>query len=554
MPHQTQYEWRALVWASDGTAKTTITPEHAVLRIDSLNLTPGTYQDCGEATITAVGSLVDISPRDVIRLDAREDGTVSWFPRYRGVCTLAGSPRSMREQSFRFVGLKRRLAETLVEDAYLASGDAVAIARSVLSTHTLPFGVTYAAADFVDVGMTLGDRYPNLETIADLMDAITEANGAFVVPSGETHSYAGVTYTAGQVVPALAWGVDTQGAWMHRNPHSTLALSEDDHGVRVEWGSINAEDTIDRVRLVYASGFDPGFTRPSPLLGLTDDPKAPVPIPLARAFALPDSDYAAEVMIAVENPRDFMTNHITSWSSDYMLDAAHAFDEDPSTYAVKDPMDGGFGTLTFSTPKLDTVPACILYLDALISTNAIPLIAGTFAVRLSSNSTDAVVTVNVFGGIPPDDESARRQQYAFLLAPPAWTSSETDFSGHGGWSVTLSLSEETRVYDARLYVPDVDVGGLASAKLARSFMRPSTPDVAVVERIGLHFPFENRLLLTPATGSAIELVIERVELALSPEDGAVTRYHVGSPFDGELLAQKAVLQGIAEREAKRRAS
>ena len=552
MPHQTQYEWRALVWASDGTAKTTITAEHAVLRIDSLNVTPGTYQDCGEATITAVGALVDISPRDVMQIDAREAGAPSWTPRYRGVCTLAGSPRSMREQAFRFVGLKRRLAETLVNTPYLESGDAVAFARSVMSTHALPVGIAYAAADFVDVGMTLGDRYPNLESVADLLDAIAEANGAFVVPASETHSYAGVTYTAGQVVPALAWGVNTQGAWMHRNPGSVLALSEDDYGVRVEWGTINAEDTVDRVRLVYASGYDPDYTRPSPLLSLTDAPKAPAPIPLARAFALPGSDLAAEVLVAVENPRDFMTNHITNWSSDNMLHAANAFDEDPSTYAFPDL--GAMGTLTFSTPKLDTVPACILYLDALVGTEEIDAILGSYALRLNSGSDDAVLAVNVRGGVPPETEAAHRQQFAWLLAPPAWVSSGTDWSDHPGWQVILSVGGDSRVYDARLYVPDVDVGGLASAKLARSYMRPNAPDVAVVERVGLHAPLENRLLLTPHSGSPIELVIERVEITLSPEDGAVTRYHVGSPFDGELLAQRAVLTGIAEREAKRRRS
>jgi hypothetical protein len=553
VPHQTQYEWRALVWASDGTPKSTITPDDAVLRIDSLNITPANqFIDYGEATITAVGALVSISPRDVVRLDTREVGAVGWVTRYLGVCTLAGSPRSAREQTFRFAGLRQRLRETLVSTPYLESGDAASFARAVLSTHALPYGVTYSASDFPDVGMTLGDRYPQLESIAALLDAICEANGAFVVPSGESYAYAGVTYTAAQAVPALAWGVDSHGVWLHRNPAVTLALSEDDYGVRVEWGSINAEDTVDRVRLVYATGFDPEFTRPSPLLGLSDDPKAPTPVPLARAFTLPDSDLAAELVAPVANPRDFMTNHITSSSSSNVTNPANAFDEDPVTYAEKTADASLFGTLTFSTPKLDTVPACILYIDALVGATAIPGISGAYALRLTSESTDHLTAVNVYGGVPPEAASARRQQFAWLLAPPAWTATLTDYSGHGGWTALLDIAEGTRVYDARLYVPDVDVGGVASAQLARSFMRPNAPDAAVIERAGLHLPYQNRLLLTPHSGSAIELVIERVEVTLSPEEGAITRYHVGSPFDGALLAQRAVLQGIAEREARKR--
>jgi hypothetical protein len=60
-------------------------------------------------------------------------------------------------------------------------------------------------------------------------------------------------------------------------------------------------------------------------------------------------------------------------------------------------------------------------------------------------------------------------------------------------------------------------------------------------------PLFTNIDLTPEVGSAIEVPVERVQYSVTTAEGVTTTYHAGQPFDGELLSERVVLEGLARR-------
>lgn len=537
--------------ATTGTVKGTITPADHVVRIDSFEVF--TDGDCGEANLTALADSVNINPRDVIVISTQADGELTPTQRYRGVCVLAGSPEGADPQRFRFAGLRSRFYEITTPVARIEGDDVSRMTEDVTTAIEagpgFPVGIGgWAYAGYPMTGFVLGDRYPALESVGETLDALAATVGAFIVPGGETYEYGGHTYLAGDVVPAVRWGVDAAGLLNLRRPAhvAPLAVSEASEGVVVRWQGTSAERVVDRVRLVYAAGYVTERLKTFVLRELVEPYAYTNPsgagIPMSRLFTNGDG-FNSERVVPIEGPRDYMVRFSDEQHAEYdqIIDWANAFDGDDGTYAESDPV---FEPATW-THVIFGNPEAVVYLDidfvdhpksaeVLIEYNAGPVNPRSFMIYS-------------FEAAEADDPTRIR------VAIPALVPVErAGLSWHGLRALLLTSSFGVRVHRFDTYVPDVDEGGTASEKLASGYFIGVPPAVASVELLGMHDPVEN-VTLTPASGAAaLDLHIERTEYAISTERGATTTYHAGQPYEGDLMAQRAVLDALAARAARKR--
>ena len=546
--------------ATTGTVKGTITPADHVVRIDSFEVF--TDGDCGEANLTALADSVNINPRDVIVISTQADGELTPTQRYRGVCVLAGSPEGADPQRFRFAGLRSRFYEITTPVARIEGDDVSRMTEDVTAAleaaSSFPVGLWgWAFAGYPLTGFVLGDRYPALESVGETLDALAEAVGAFIVPGGETYEYGGHTYLAGDVVPAVRWGVDAAGLLNLRRPAhvAPLAVSEASEGVVVRWQGISAERVVDRVRLVYAAHYAEISDATMRLYVAVDGSNAvtlaPFAVPLARQFNAPGAAYDSEAVIPLETPGDYMQRVTPLTQTDgTTTNTENAFDGNDGTYAEA---VGFWRSLMFSH-SLSRVPSCVVYVDVVLpggasfSSMGVP-IAASISIHMWPTGVDPHPRQILRYEIEPRDATERRR-----LALPVLPSADAanPWETYRGVSGSIDIAEGGRVHRFDVLVPEVELGGTASEKLASGYFIGVPPAVASVELLGMHDPVEN-VTLTPASGAAaLDLHIERTEYAISTERGATTTYHAGQPYEGDLMAQRAVLDALAARAARKR--
>lgn len=564
-----QHEWRLLVTSPDGDPKPTISIDDAVASLDAFDVDG--MGNSLEATLTALPASVDLALRDVVTLEARQSGG-DWIAYYRGMVTIAGNPRSAQLQQYRLVGLKQRFYEITHPLSRVPAGDVASMARASLTAATLPVGVAYDAANAPDVGFELGDRYPAFESVGETLDALARTAGAFIVPTGETYQYDGVTFTEGDLIPAVQWGVDAAGeVFFRRAVKVSTVVSEGASGVRVEWLEAQAEEVADRVRLVYAAGTNTeNLTRlmrlptPGPVGPSEDLP--PVWRPLTRVFSIGQGDIDevlglrgtdaldadAERVVTLDNPGDLMTriesiDRVSNVTESFWTGLENAFDGDLGTYATnntsaiigqsfssdepgKGPFSTGEAVLQLDFRVFDQGSVIRPYY-ALVQVNWINV----------GIDASAVTAQWEFGGNDNDDD-----RFVSILLPlllPAATADEYPPSRR---LVIVTLPANTRLYRFGLLVPDSDVGGVASKRVATTLAKLPSTAASRLTRHGLHQP-TTWIRLTTRDDATIEAPIERVEYRITRDAGATTEYHVGSAFNADLEQQRIILERLARR-------
>jgi len=520
--------WRMQVLTAAGGARETLTPADAIASLDSFSVSSGGSSQ--EASWQALPGAVNVQPRDIVTLQTSDDN-ITWTNRFRGVIVQAGNPRSSDLQSYRAVGLKQRFYEMPLTIPRVLGADVGTMVRAVLGGITLPTGVTYDSANVPLLDFTQGDRYPQLESVGDFLDALAASVGRFIVPTGYGgYAYDGVTYADGSTVPAVTWGVDASGAFFFRRPQaSVVPLSEWSTGVHVAWTEANAEDACDRVMLVYATEYAPdGFTQDI-VVGQSD------PSPLANPF-IPQpifKVYGSGSMNAtrvelVEDPLLYMRNAPTYASSvptsgHNITNRANAYDGDSGTYATFTDVLGA----PSDALHVRGAGGFILVLDVRLNS----------AVMTGVPNTNVVIEFS-YGlryHVPPVPTTGR----VLLIAPFPAPANMTALSEYSAY---VSGGNGVRMYRLMVYSPDDSTSGL----LAQALARPVSDAVAVVEHYAMS-PVTQTLTLTPITGSALSLDVERVEYAITTTEGVVTRYHIGQEFESDLESQRIVLERLAVR-------
>jgi len=549
---------------TNGFLKGDITKADAIFSIDSFDLAPD--GNCLEATFRAPPKALPfaIELRDVITIETRPDSTSAWTPRYLGYVSLAGNPRSDNVETYRLVGLKQRFSEVAIrtgfpQSAVIASADVATMANQIFlsSGNDIAFpgivGVDYTTFDAPTLTFVGGKRITQLETAGNALDALAALVGQFIVPTGETYTYDGQTYLGGDVVPPVTWGVRPTGeVFFRRNIGAAGNINETDLEVKVTYPALSGEEVVTSPIIVYYPGMDISRAvrfqqRNSSTQVVT--PLLPVWQPWSHRIQVAN---ATQRVIQLPNPDDYLLNAFSEYSvnGNTFTNGANAYDGNPSTYAEGDLLD--FIQLSRSVPPFETA-ATALRIDAEFGDD----IALQF--RSSYNfSVGGQLQLYEFWWEPVATDEAgqtNRLQITFPVLLQAEFLAFAQINNQTLLNETHSINViagpngsggTSKVYDYRPFRHVVGSDNTLANQLVESYRRAIVQEVANI-KVFDDRPLQASIVLTPETGSAITVPVERVQYSITTAEGVTTTYHAGQAFDGELVSERVVLEGLARR-------
>jgi hypothetical protein len=496
--------------------------------------------DCLEAEFVGPPNIVDIPARQPVSILLSVNDGVSWQRIYAGFVVSAGSVRDDGLRSYRCVGLKRRRYEAFhTPGGRIAGDDLATMARSI---------VQMSSAQAPLLNFAAGDRYPAPdESLGDTLDAFAAMAGPFVVPPGTSYVYAGHTYGAGDIVPGVEWGVGQNAVTFFRRPmpDDFVEVAETDEGVRVRWGDVTGEEAVNRVRLVfYSKPGMPPMEPPTPGAAIGDwalvDPDLAAVRPIVAEFAsgetLPGGNSTRAVQLAA--PLDYLVKrpftHVvgsSGWPNwPYMVDGSD------TTYGVAN---------TSTTARIRFIVSGHSAPFVLRVMFGLPGVSDFLRLRARwSDGTQAVATMGQMR-FEPNAEALDDTTIAYITVLPT---AKIDWSAVTLMEVEVLGRLSTRVYDLSVWEPEVSDTG-PGAMLARAHYRTPREEAAEVTLVGQHGAVARTVRLTPLGGEPVDLPVERVSYAITPENGLTTTYHIGQAYPSELLSQRAVLERLAERVA-----
>jgi len=523
-----------------------ITPDDGVATLDDFSVDGA--GNCLEARFRASPKFVDIRARDIVSLEVSEDGGASWTPVYRGYVVTAGNPRSQDVQEYKLNGLRQRLFEVrntlsrvLNDDV---SNQVEDVLNHIVSEGQMPAGINTTIPSIPTFGFANVVEYPNTESYGDTLKRLAEFVGEFVVPSGDTYSFDGITYTAGEKVPGTNFGVDPSGNIIFTRLQTTpVTFKEADEGVAANYTEITGEDVVDTVDLVYFSSVTntaAGSVVAASILCPNLVNNQIQPIPLVRTFSFGNKN--SRVQKTLEEPTLLMS------------DIGATLKRSSGVTNPSGPISGGVATYGSSYSYID------FNFDLSKSPDGIII-----AFQVQKNGSNPTLGVQLEDTLQIGDAVLRYYNFEFdsvseqnieLPFGNVANANLTNFLGDTYDDCYTAIMEndfridgtDIEVSNLRVFVPDVDDGGTKSERFASGFVRNVQPEVAevrVVNQLGAVAP---RMNWTPEGETEVTVPVERIQYTLTPNDGLVTTYELGQAFDAELLSERAVLKGLA-REA-----
>lgn len=546
-----------IVTGEDGTSKPNITAADPIANLPSFSV--DVLGGSLTASFSGLAKNLDLASRDIVTFELAEDG-VTFSQVFRGYVAELPSVYADNIGTYRLVGMKQRFYELPVRALRLVQADVAAMVREVITSINMPVGTSYSSSNVPDLGFVNGLRIPQSETIGDFLDSLARLVGRFIVAPSSTYTYDGLTYNAGDAVPAVRWGVTANGAFFFRRPvPSTITLNEDATDIDIEWLNVVSEESPNATVLVFGQSYDTQvFNTLSLFYSSTSIPatyssiatQPPLALAMVRelgsGMSAPESERRYR-RVVVDNPfelLDLTPGYVIGGQG--FSNLANAADGDATTYAE---VTGTPNTIGYNRNDFDGVRECFIYVDY---------------------SSDQVVEVNVswrgwtIGNFPPAGSPAfnlvgqlpstdgRRNQVLLFVGTPV----DVPLSLITYIRPTLSnFDVGARVYRFELLVPDVDVGGGFCEAVAESFERP----IPVAASAATFFGFGSlatTVTVNPLVLSPVNLSVERVDYALSTSNGVQTTYRLSSAYDSsselerillERLARRAVIEGGATR-------
>lgn len=344
--------WRLVVNDATNVAVATYGPgqvdgDGGIVGLPSFDLDPS--GNCISLTFDAVAKRNAIVPRSIITLE-RYDGS-TWVAWWKGMVTTVGTTRSDQVQRYAALGLKQYYYERVLRTPRWpeqpdVSTDAANIPDSG-AMHADIYGVTRTAASTPTLGFNIGVVLPYRQMFGEFLDQRANQVGSFIVPTAETYTYDGVTYNAGDTVPATVWGVNADGLFFFRRTlASSVAVTEADPEVEITWAPKSTEgkaNTIDftiiadtdRERLL-ASKAQQQYSGPPGYFGGSWVSTEQTFVPLSAREPSSNATYPViERRFQSRNPLDFVKrNSITFNANTLWSNLSNATDSDPLTYAA----------------------------------------------------------------------------------------------------------------------------------------------------------------------------------------------------------------------------
>lgn len=541
--------WRLLVYNPDGSHRATIGPDDAA--IDRVAWSLRGDGDCLDGVI--VGNGLDLRARDIVAIQATPtpDGDVTDAEvLYLGWVVTVGDAEHHDLTEWRLVGGSTRLREVINRRGRHTGADLATMAQQVTTrlnslgvpVSQLPPGLGFGSADRPTLGFELGHRDPHFETIGETLDALAAAAPGFVVQSGTTYAYDGVTYRPGDVVPAVTWGVraghetgepsNIQGHMFFRRPRGALRLDELQDRLDVEREPAAADVVVDSVVVVVADRptDNASETRGSGLEALEYEPIAYV---LAGAL---DQPYNAWKRVEWQSLDAFTeADWLGSPTATAFDDAANAFDNDATSYATNTEWPNPSLAGTADVGAVAFKVRWSSHVDLRVSVARAGSI--TYVWNLGSTGGDQKEVLLVAPRIPA----------GFVVSPVVTLSCGGETEVVGGVPVPKLVPDDAvRIYDVRAYQLDTEL----LERVARSHLRPPPERVATVTVPNSLVPAQPRLELKLAGGQTVIASVATIEHAITREHGFTSIVRLGQELPAPLQAEKDLLAKRTEPKAR----
>lgn len=519
------------VYNPDGSRRAVLSTEDP---IDAVAWTRRGDGDCGEGLIRGRG--LDLRPRDIVAIRTADTA------HYAGWVVESHDPRATGLVETRLIGGSQRLREVLNPLPWMVGADLRAMAAAALAVPLPPRMV--GVANNV-VGFVGGAREPRLETLADTLSALAALAPGYTVPAGATYQYAGVTYTAGQEVPAVTWGTVPVGIASNSlevrtffgRPQGILNLTESSPSVPLilEWAPAVSEQVVDRVRVVLfdratqgatwqATHFDTAWpTNPGIRGPIPDDESAPVPV--SHEYVLPGSQLVAWGRVDQVPGEGLRPGAWTGGlASINAADAGRALDGDLATFAA----NAAAGPFRLSRPAGLAVRGVRIRYSSFVPV--------TLFLGLQYRET-ALSTLTWYASAALELPSTEGDQAdASLVCPPSLhTQSPSTVSVivRAGTEV----ADAVRVYDLVPLEPDAAV----LDRLAQSAIKLPPPASAVLTLPGrLRTPLP-KVSVALAAGGTLTASAETWEYSITRESGLQTRVRLGQALPSDQARAQALL-------------
>ncbi len=594
--------WRLRVWDADGVSNERAyeVPGAPEARITRLEWDVARGGRCLSCSWDGLPSALDVGPRDVVQVQTRAGPGDAWVNRWLGYVTSAPSANIDDVGAYQAVGLYQRLYE--INARFMTDGGDVGFAAQNVAPVTggayvlrpggmLSFG---AGVDIPLTGSQMGIATMTLVSAGDVYDHLAELVGQFVVPPGETYEYDGHTFVAGDLVPAVVWGINADGVLFFRRPTTSEAIvNENDADVAVRWLNETGEEFYNVVRLAFPFGWDQKLLKRAVFVeasgswpsGGTISGSTEVLEPRPMAFSYGPGlqgpvGARSERLVVLENPLDLMLQgEVTVTANADWDDLANVTDGDITTFAApvaaSVPSARGYATAideTVPTALVLTVTQPDLFEDGFLYTPH-----GLWALRYATDEPAPIIESFQDGATVVTDEvgdaevstagiaftvametmfelpSANTDQnivVSQVFLPSVSPANGLDYAFGANWArgrkMTLVGVTGTRLYDARYYAPDQE----ACSLYARAFLKEINRAASEIAIAG-HEPLATDVIIHKRAGGTEEARVERTEYRLSTEEGAITILRVGSAYDSEEEAARIVLERVIGRVARR---
>lgn len=530
-------EWSITVRDATGAIRAVYTPEHPVESIWWSRTGDGGVVD---AVIRGRG--LDLRPRDIVTIaSVLEPGSAfAAKVQYVGWVIEAGDRRDPNVTEWRLASGQWRLGELIETSVLLPAGDIANQARAVAAN--LPVGVSGWPVEIDHIplqGFTVGVREPRLETKAEALQALAELVPGFTVPTGESYTYDGVTYDAGDEVPPTTWGLEPAVFALDPNLHvffrrasGTLVLDEVVDALSVTWDAASGIDVIDRVHVLLFDrpndGVQAVFRGAAP-----DAPFAPVQhtytAPATPGTGTPLSSVAAGVVVPV-NALDALRrgSYVATATRTNLSNAGQAFDTDVDTFESNP--NPGFVSLS-RRASLTTRGARILYSSFAELTFQVSMQAGsksvTFRTRLPATDGD--------------------KAYGVILAPPTQELLDDGLTAVYV-SVTASAADvatadAVRIYELENLVLDTSAAEAIAVGKVR-YAAQQAGEVIVPNRLAAPAP---RVELTLADASVVAAPAALFEYSITREAGFETLVRLNRDLPVAAYTERAALTARLQR-------
>jgi hypothetical protein len=564
-----------------------LTPALPLFSVDEFSVAPdgnaleATFRCVPSKLLNTSGNPATIAVRSNIYIQTRPTGG-TFTTRWSGFVVLAGNPYSDNVETFRAVGFKKAFYETVLgRTISIAAGDVAAQANEirlgVLDSNNNVGGWSLSTPDMPTLGFTAGRYFPLLQTAGDALDALAATVGRFIVPAGETYTYDGVTFTAGQLVPPVTWGMrasltsSLEPKFFFRRSFANIgSVAETDLNAQVDWPAISAEKLNTRPVIQYFPNMDWSVLT-NPRITFPAASEGPLLLPVAQPMIYSSQSIGqTQAVVELPNPSNFLVPN-QNYSS---LSAP----EDNSTFNdVSDAFDGDSTTAATGT-YFDIIQYQV---NTAIPASNQNLTVGQAAVRVDVEYSESIgfqIDIGhnysfVFSTarwtaryiapplIPesPATTITRRVKFDLPVLIPVEFAEVTKLigGGTGNYRVSvlllasdgsLSNTGTLSVYDLRLHTPTAASNTVAE-QLVETFRIPNVAEAADVKIFGVE-PVRTRIDLTPAVGGVLQVPVERVTYSITTTEGVTTTYHAGQAFDGELVTERVVLEGLARRASR----